>query len=79
MTSDSVMAITGARQRQERSAILQKWVSRALARNLSCLVVPGPEVALAHGLDVIAAGLRITATPRDAGVLLIVGQLSGKL
>ncbi len=52
MTSDPTMSITGARQRQERFTVLQKWVSRALAGNLSCLIVPGPEVALSHGLDV---------------------------
>ncbi|MDK8463261.1 heavy metal-binding domain-containing protein [Marinobacter sp. SS13-12] len=59
--------------------MLQRLVSRALARNLSCLIVPGPEVALAHGLDVTAAGLRISTTPRDAAVLLIVGELSEKM
>ncbi|MEX1198267.1 MAG: heavy metal-binding domain-containing protein [Pseudohongiellaceae bacterium] len=77
MTPDAVMAIKGARK--GRPSMLRKLVSRALARNLSCLIVPGPEVALAHGLDVTAAGMRITATPRDAGVLLIVGHLSGKM
>ena len=79
MTSDPEMTITGPRQRQARFAILQRWISRAIARNLSCLIVPGPEVALARGLDVIAAGMRITATPRDAGVLLIVGELSERM
>lgn len=79
MTSDPTMSITGARQRQERFTVLQKWVSRALAGNLSCLIVPGPEVALSHGLDVTAAGMRITATPRDASVLLIIGELSEKM
>ena len=79
MTSDPTMTITGARQRQERFTVLQKWVSRALAGNLSCLIVPGPEVALSHGLDVTAAGMRITATPRDASVLLIIGELSEKM
>lgn len=79
MTSDPTMTITGARQRQERFTVLQKWVSRALAGNLRCLIVPGPEVALSHGLDVTAAGMRITATPRDASVLLIIGELSEKM
>lgn len=79
MTSDPTMTITGARQRQERFTVLQKWVSRALAGNLSCLIVPGPEVALSHGLDVTAAGMRITATPRDASMLLIIGELSEKM
>ncbi len=79
MISDPTMTITGARQRQGRFTVLQKWVSRALAGNLSCLIVPGPEVALSHGLDVTAAGMRITATPRDASVLLIIGELSEKM
>lgn len=77
MSSDPAINVTGARQR--RSSVLQKLVSRALARNLSCLIVPGPEVALAHGLDVAAAGLRICTTPRNASVLLIVGELSEKM
>jgi NADH:ubiquinone oxidoreductase subunit B-like Fe-S oxidoreductase len=59
--------------------VLQKLISRALARNLNCLIVPGPEVALAHGLDVAAAGLHISTTPRDAVVLLIIGELSEKM
>ncbi|WP_227662954.1 heavy metal-binding domain-containing protein [Marinobacter daqiaonensis] len=59
--------------------MLQKLFSRALASNLSCLVVPGPEIALAHGLDVKAVGMRIAGTPRDASVLLIVGKLPEKM
>ncbi|XGA81360.1 hypothetical protein OR573_06945 [Halomonas sp. CH40] len=59
--------------------MLQRLVSRALAHNLGCLVVPGPEIALAHGLDVTAAGMRTSNTPRDASVLLIVGELSEKM
>lgn len=77
MSSDPRMTTTGVRQK--RPSILQTLVSRALARNLSCLIVPGPEVALAHGLDVAAAGMRISGTPRNAGVLLIVGDLSEKM
>ena len=77
MSSDPAINVTGARQK--RPSFLHKLVSRALARNLSCLVVPGPEVALAHGLDVPAAGLLISTTPRDASVLLIVGELSEKM
>jgi Ni,Fe-hydrogenase III large subunit len=77
MTTDATMTIAGARQ--GRPSALQKLVSRALASNLSCLIVPGPEAALAHGLDVPAAGMRIAATPRDAAVLLIIGELPQKL
>lgn len=79
MTSNPELSRAGARQHRERFTTLQKWVSRALVRSLGCLIVPGPEVALAHGLDVKAAGMRTTATPRDAGVLLIVGELPEKM
>ena len=73
------VATTLAGARKGRPSILRRWVGQALARNLSCLVVPGPEVALAHGLDLAAADMRIAATPRDATVLLVVGELSQKL
>ena len=73
------VATTLAGARKGRPSILRRWVGQALARNLSCLVVPGPEVALAHGLNLAAADMRIAATPRDATVLLIVGELSQKL
>ncbi len=75
--SEAVLALAGARK--GRPSILQRLVGQALARNLSCLIVPGPEVALVHGLDVAAAGMRIAATPRDAAVLLVIGELSQKL
>ncbi len=75
--SEAATTLAGARK--GRPSILRRWVGQALARNLSCLVVPGPEVALAHGLDLAAAGMRIAATPRDATVLLIIGELSQKL
>ena len=73
------VATTLAGARKGRPSILRRWVGQALARNLSCLVVPGPEVALAHGLNLAAADMRIAATPRDATVLLVVGELSQKL
>jgi Ni,Fe-hydrogenase III large subunit/ssDNA-binding Zn-finger/Zn-ribbon topoisomerase 1 len=79
MTSDHPINTTGSRQRQTRFAALQKWVSRAFARDLSCLIVPGQDVALAHGLNVSATGMRVSASPRDANVLLIVGGLSEKM
>ncbi|MGM0982089.1 MAG: heavy metal-binding domain-containing protein [Pseudomonadota bacterium] len=72
-------AATLAGARKGHPSILRRLVGGALARNLSCLIVPGPEVALAHGLDVPGAGMRIAATPRDAAVLLIIGELSRKL
>jgi len=79
MTSVSPINTTGSRQRQARFARLQKWVSRAFARDLSCLIVPGQDVAVAHGLNVSATGMRVSASPRDANVLLIVGVLSEKM
>lgn len=75
--SEASMTLAGARK--GRPSIVQRLVGRALACNLSCLIVPGPEVALVHGLDVVAAGMRIAATPRDASVLLVIGELSRKL
>lgn len=65
--------IAGARQ--GRPSRFQKVAARALACDLRCLVVPGPEVALAHGLDLAAAGMRIANSPRNAGVLLVIGEL----
>jgi len=79
MTFDPAIRNTGSRQQLQRFSGLQKWVSRALAHNLSCLIIPGPEVALAYGLEVAATGMRITSTPRHAGVLLIIGELSEKM
>ena len=64
MTSDHPINTTGSRQRQTRFAALQKWVSRAFARDLSCLIVPGQDVALAHGLNVSATGMRVSAIAR---------------
>ncbi|SEK72737.1 heavy metal-binding domain-containing protein [Halomonas daqiaonensis] len=75
--SEAATTLAGARK--GRPSIVQRLVGRALARNLSCLIVPGPEVALVHSLDVVAAGMRFAATPRDANVLLVIGELSRKL
>ncbi len=51
----------------------------AMARDLCAIVVPGTEVARARGLDLAAAGLRITASPRHANVLLLVDDLPAAL
>lgn len=61
--------------REARPSRLRRLVSRAIARELSAFVVPGPEVARARGLAVEEAGLRVAATPRHANVLLVVGEL----
>ncbi len=58
---------------------LHRLVAVALARDLTVFVVPGPEIARAHNLDLIAAGLRPVPTPRQAGVLLVVGDLPTNL
>ncbi|MCF6272888.1 MAG: hypothetical protein L3J37_06805 [Rhodobacteraceae bacterium] len=71
----------GARETTEGGFFspLQNIISRATAQRLSCLVVPGPELALASGLDLPAAGLALAAGPRQANVLLLVLPLSEKL
>lgn len=71
------MTITGARQ--GRPSGVRALIARAMARDLRAMVIPGPEVAWAAGLDVEAAGVRISATPRDANVLLLVGDLPPRL
>ncbi len=64
---------TGARQ--ARPSWFRRLAARAEARELFAFVVPGPEVARARSLDVEAAGLRVSDTPRHASVLLLVGEL----
>jgi len=60
-------------------APLRRLIGRAMARDLRGLVVPGPDVALACGLDLAAAGLRPAANPREANVLLLIGPLGSRL
>ena len=50
-----------------------------MARDISVFIVPGPEIARAHGLDIAAAGLRPVASPRHASVLLVVGPMNAVL
>jgi Ni,Fe-hydrogenase III large subunit len=69
--------ISGARR--GRTAGIRRLVSAALARDLAALVVPGPEIARAFGLDLSAAGLLAAESPRRASVLLVVGELSPEL
>jgi len=54
---------------------LRRLVAAAMSRDLCAFVVPGPDVARARGLDFLAVGLHLSATPRHANVLLIVGPL----
>ena len=58
---------------------LRGLLARAQARTLSAFVVPGLEIAQAHGLDLRAAGLEVVATPRHASVLVLVGELPAGL
>jgi len=65
--------LSGARE--ARTSLLGRLVAGAAARDLSAFVVPGPEVARARGLDLRAAGLGFSPTPRHASVLVVVGRL----
>ncbi len=58
---------------------LRRLVAGALARDLRALVVPGPDVARALGLDLEAAGLIPAEGPRQASVLVVIAPLPGKL
>ncbi len=53
----------------------RRVAARAMAGELSAFVVPGPEIALAHGLDLRSAGVVVAETPRHASVLLLVGEI----
>jgi Ni,Fe-hydrogenase III large subunit len=65
--------LSGARE--ARPSVVRRLLSRAAARDLRVLVVPGPEIARARGLDLGSADLRFASTPRHASVLLVVGEL----
>ncbi len=69
--------ITGARQGTLSG--LQRLVAVAMARDLSAFIIPGPEIARAHGLDIEAAGMRLAVNPRHASVLLMVGAIPPSL
>lgn len=59
-----------------RATAVRRWIAQAQAQELTAFVVPGMDVARAHGLDLAAAGLRVAPTPRHAAVLILVGDLS---
>lgn len=50
-----------------------------MARDLRAFLIPGLEVARAHGLDLEAAGLRLVASPRHASVLVLIGPVPAEL
>ncbi|MCF6326658.1 MAG: hypothetical protein L3J21_05125 [Devosiaceae bacterium] len=59
--------------------LLHGLIGRATGNDLRVLVVPGPELALAGGLDLMDAGLRMASGPRDANVLLLLPPLGDKM
>lgn len=65
--------------RQGVWSLLRCCAARATGHALTALVVPGPELAVALGLDLEAAGFRLVASPRHANVLMIVGTVPGAL
>ncbi len=65
--------ITGARQGKHTG--LRRLIAAAMAHDLGTFVIPGSDIARAHGLDIEAAGLQPVASPRHASVLLVVGTL----
>ncbi len=65
--------ITGARH--GKLSGLRRLTALAMARDLRAFLVPGPDIARAHGLDIEAAGMQIVASPRHASVLLVVGAI----
>jgi len=50
-----------------------------MARDLGVFVIPGPDIARAHGLDIEATGLHIVTSPRHASVLLVIGAIPPSL
>ncbi len=65
--------ITGARLGAVSG--IRRLLSSAFARDLSVFMIPGPEIARAHGLDIEQSGLRIVSTPRHASVLMVIGTI----
>ncbi len=69
--------ITGARQGKPSG--LRRLLAAAMAHDLNVFLVPGPEIARAHGLNIEAAGLKLVVSPRHASVLLVIGVISPAL
>ncbi len=65
--------------RQGKMTALQRIVASAMSRDLHGFVVPGANVARAAGLDLGAAGLHLSSTPRHANVLVVIGPLDREL
>ncbi|GMQ87982.1 MAG: hypothetical protein BMS9Abin08_1197 [Gammaproteobacteria bacterium] len=69
--------IVGARQGTLSG--LRRLVAVAMARDLGVFVIPGPEIARAHGLDIEAAGMQWVVSPRHASVLMVIGAIPPSL
>ncbi len=69
--------IIGARQGTLSS--VRRLLAASMARDLGAFLVPGPEIARAHGLDIAAAGIQVLGSPRHASVLLVIGKISPAL
>lgn len=54
---------------------LKRLTAQAGAYNLHAFVVPAAEYARTCGLDLPAAGLQLVATPRQASVMVVLGEL----
>jgi Ni,Fe-hydrogenase III large subunit len=61
--------------RQGALAGFRRVIAGAMARDLRGFVVPGVDVARAAGLDLESGGLRLSATPRHASVLIVIAPL----
>ncbi len=65
--------ISGARQGTLSG--LRRLLAATMARDLKAFLIPGPDLARAHGLDIKATGLQAVASPRHASVLLVIGAI----
>ncbi|OJV91770.1 MAG: hypothetical protein BGO39_17915 [Chloroflexi bacterium 54-19] len=75
MKLESVVETKLGGAREGRPTWLRRIVARATAASLSVFVVPDLEYAQAYGLDLRTVGLSPVANPRQANVLLLVGEL----
>lgn len=65
--------------RQGTMTVLQRLVAAAMSRDIRGFVVPGADVARAAGIDLGGTGLRLSATPRHANVLVVIAPLPAYL
>ncbi|MCX8226680.1 MAG: hypothetical protein OTI35_11430 [Sulfitobacter sp.] len=60
-------------------AVLQRLAAAGMSRDLRGFVVPGADIARATGIDLGVAELHLSATPRHANVLVVIGPLPAGL